>query len=146
FKIENDKITVTIIPGLVANDDYTSYYDAVNKSVVVASEFADDENLVLRQYAHHLLFKANNTFVDQEQHPWGYDAIESGLASYFPCSFSNHEWLGDKATAKAKAIEGPYNLKNNRKLNEIKIDDWVSVQLDGNEIWGGVFWEIRQSL
>lgn len=138
FEISGDKVAVTITPGL----DPIAYYEPSEKSITVGSEYADDSNIVLRQYAHHLLMSSNNSIPNDNS----YYAIESGLASYFPCSFSNHPIIGDKSGAASKGLYSPENLVNNRRFSEISLKDWASVQTDGSEVWGGAFWEIHQLL
>jgi hypothetical protein len=138
FQISDDKVAVTITPGL----DPIAYYEPSEKSITVGSEYADDSNTVLRQYAHHLLMSSNNSIPNDN----GYYAIESGLASYFPCSFSNHPIIGDKSGAASKGLDSPQKLVNNRKFSEISLKDWASVQTDGSEVWGGAFWEIHELL
>jgi hypothetical protein len=40
----------------------------------------------------------------------------------------------------------PQNLLNSRRFSEIQLEQFVSVQNDGSEIWGAAFWEIRELL
>lgn len=54
--------------------------------------------------------------------------------------------MGEKASAAGKAVLPPQDLRKSRKISEIKLDDWISVQNDGSEVWGGALWEIRQLL
>jgi len=135
FKISKDKVDIKVtsqtdVETGAAYEGQIAYYDQLDKSIVVASEYADDANTVLRQYAHHLLTTSNKTISNRD----GYTAIESGLASYFPCNFTQNPAIGD------------LNLVNDRKFSEISLDDWASVQRDGSEIWGGAFWDIDQLL
>jgi hypothetical protein len=153
FRMEGGEIDVTVVPGFETGGGATykgqiAYYDdqKPKKAVVVASEFANDENIVLRQYAHHLLTRRNMLFVDPNTYPREYGAIESGLATYFPCSFGDHPMLGDTITEAAKRIFKSQDLESVRSFNEIDLEDWKSVQLDGSEVWGGAFWQIRKTL
>jgi hypothetical protein len=100
----------------------------------VASAFASDKVTVLRQFAHDLL-------APLERH-LGFFAIESGVASYFPCSFTNHPMLGDGASDAGKSILRPQDLRKRRGVSEIQLRRWESVQNDGSEIWGGALWQI----
>src|SRR6185312_11225826 len=69
---------------------------------------------------------------------------ESGLASYFPCSFADQPVLGEKASAAGKALLPPSDLQTRRRFAEIRLNDWASVQNDGSQVWGGALWRIRE--
>jgi hypothetical protein len=75
---------------------------------------------------------------------WAHYAIESGLATYFACSYSNDPIMGGGASDTRKALLPPQDLRNRRRLKEIVIEEWASVQHDGSEIWGGIFWQVRK--
>jgi hypothetical protein len=139
FQTPSETIAVKISPGTTINGQGVALWDPATHSILVASAFADDDVSVLRQFAHTLLAPSGGASQD-------YYAIESGLATYFPCSFTNSPMLGDKASAAGKAVLRPQNLRNRRKLSEIHADDWVSVQNDGSEVWGGALWEVRELL
>ena len=66
-----------------------------------------------------------------------YYAIESGLAWYLPCSY-----IGDPNPAKDTSS---WDLTKKRQFAEMK-SDLGSAMMDGTEIWGGAFWELRQKL
>jgi hypothetical protein len=80
FSIEPRPISVEIAPG-VAYKGFVALWNPDTASIVVASAFARDKASVLRQLAHPSLH--TGTIQSPE-----YSAIESGLATYFPCSFS----------------------------------------------------------
>jgi hypothetical protein len=148
FEITAGKVDVKITSGEEAATDeeyrgQIAYYDASSNLIAVESDYADDANVVFRQYAHYILMNSNATIPNNNN---GYFAIESGLASYFPCSFSNHPMIGDNSGAARKGLFKPHNLINSRKFGEVSLSDWASVQADGSEVWGGAFWELRQLL
>ena len=140
FAVPLETISVTISPGtIVDNQGWFALWDSTTHSIMVASAFASDDVWVLRQLAHALIKPSG------EPSPH-YSAIESGLATYFPCSFTHTPMMGEKASAAGKAIVPPQDLRKRRKFVEIRLDDWSSVQNDGSEVWGGALWEIRQLL
>jgi hypothetical protein len=138
FSIGARPISVEIAPG-VEYKGFAALWNPGTSSIVVASAFARDKVSVLRQLAHPSLH--TKTIQSPE-----YLAIESGLATYFPCSFLNHPKLADQASAAGQDVFRPQNLLNNRRFSEIQLEQFVSVQNDGSEIWGAAFWEIRELL
>jgi hypothetical protein len=139
FVVPPETISVKISPGTMVDDQGVALWDPATHSIMVASAFASDEVSVLRQFAHTLLAPSEKPSPD-------YYAIESGLATYFPCSFTNYPMLGDKASPAGKVISPPQDLRKHRRFAEIHLRDWTSVQNDGSEVWGGALWEIRQLL
>jgi Tfp pilus assembly protein PilE len=117
-----------------------AFYNPNQKELEIGLKIADDPNTVLRQYAHHALGGTDA----HTRSLTAYDAIESGLASYYACSFTGHGVLGDQAISHAFY----FDLNNNRRIDEIRLglDNWDSVQNDGSEVWGGVFWQMKQLL
>ncbi|WBL75309.1 hypothetical protein I3J27_19870 [Bradyrhizobium xenonodulans] len=138
FPVGTRSISVEIMPGT----DYkgmVASWSADTASIIVASAFASDKVSVLRQLAH-------QTLSVRSTEPSEYLAIESGLATYFPCSFANHSQMGDQATAAGKSVYPPQDLSNHRRFSEIRLDQFASVENDGSEVWGAAFWELRQLL
>lgn len=139
FVVPPDTISVKISPGTVVKGQGVAFWDPRTHEITVASAFATDQNSVLRQFAHSLLMSSGNSSAD-------YYAIESGLATYFPCSFADDPVLGGKASAPGKAALPPQDLRNHRNFTEIRLSDWASVQNDGSGIWGAALWDVRQLL
>jgi hypothetical protein len=139
FAAPPETISVKISLGTMVNGQGVALWDPATHSIMVASAFANDDVSVLRQFAHTLL-------ASSEERSQDYYAIESGLATYFPCSFTASPIMGEKASAAGKAVLPPQDLRKRRKISEIRVDDWISVQNDGSEVWGGTLWEIRQLL
>jgi hypothetical protein len=139
FTGHSETISVKIAPGIVV-DNYTAEYNPATRSIVVASAFAKDEPSVLRQFAHAVFLPGGPGPPGQ----YDYDAIESGLATYFPCSFANQPVMGEKASEAGKALLPPSDLRSRRGFGEIHLNDWGSVQNDGSQVWGGAFWRIRE--
>jgi hypothetical protein len=140
FTVPPETVSVKISPGTLVDNYGVALWDPQTHSILVASAFATDEASILRQFAHNILVPGT------DNQSWDYDAIESGLATYFPCSFRDSPMLGDKASGAGKAISPPQDLGKHRNFAEIRLRNWGSVQRDGSEVWGGAFWEIRQLL
>jgi hypothetical protein len=132
-------VGVYIDPQLKDN----AYYDGSRNLIVLGEPFADDTDVIFREYTHHALMSAVK---DTRNNPdWA--AIESGLADYFPCSFSNDALFGEKSTLVFQKLYGkqfdkPYirNLENSRKFSEMSQGSFPQIV---GEIWGGAFWEMR---
>jgi len=139
FEVPSETISVKISPGTMVDNQGVALWEPTTHSILVASAFASDDVSVLRQFAHNLL-------APKELPSWDYYAIESGLASYFPCSFTDHPMVGDRASEAGKAILPPQDLRKRRKFAEVQLSKWDSVQNDGSEVWGGALWQIRQVL
>ena len=141
FRGDTRTVSVEITPGTVVQKKEGSgvaLWLPETSSVAVASAFATDRPSVLRQLAHRFL-------APQVDGTWtNYWAIESGLATYFACSSVGDPVMGGKASEAGKRIFPPQDLRKQRKFNEINLSDWVSVQLDGSEVWGGAFWRMRE--
>jgi hypothetical protein len=138
FSVGARPVSVEIAPG-VAYKGFVASWNPATASIVVASAFARDKVSVLRQLAHQSL---HTTSIQSPE----YLAIESGLATYFPCSFLNHPKLGDQASAPGQNVFRPQDLLNSRRFSEIQLEQFVSVQNDGSEIWGAAFWQVRDLL
>ncbi len=108
FTLPSETVSVDIRPGIEVKIQGTTgvaFWDAEAHSIVVASAFASDKVSVLRQLAHELLATPGTPSPD-------YGAIESGLATYFPCSFANHPMVGDEASDAGKAILPPQVVRS----------------------------------
>ncbi len=139
FAVPPETISVKVSPGTTIDNQGVALWEGTTHSILVASAFASDETSVLRQFAHNVLTLHELPASD-------YYAIESRLASYFPCSFTDHPMVGDRASDAGKSLLPPEDLRNHRKFAEIRLRDWNSVQNDGSEVWGGALWQIRDVL
>jgi hypothetical protein len=146
YKPTTSKTTVWVDPDLKNN----VYYEGARNRIVLGAPFADDTDAMFREYTHHALFDSlgkwaaestNNTF----------NGVESGLADYFACSFNNDPIFGEEFAAAFKKLNGENslpnawvrNLQNDRKLSAIQPETELH---EIGEIWGAVFWDIRQQL
>lgn len=109
-----------------------AYYDTENRRMVIASDYADKPTIIFREYNHHVLYsKIDLNSISSHDSYWAYYSIESGLASYFSCSYTNDpDAVG-------------WNLENERNLSELK-HNVSSAMADGTAIWGGAFWDLRK--
>jgi uncharacterized membrane-anchored protein YhcB (DUF1043 family) len=111
-----------------------SYYDADKRMTVIDSKYITDTAVVYREYMHHVLFSPG---MPKDPESIYYYALESALAWYFPCSFIGDPRPATHATA--------WDLSKKRPFSELR-PDFGSALVDGTEIWGSAFWELRQVL
>jgi F0F1-type ATP synthase membrane subunit b/b' len=111
-----------------------SYYDPDKHMMVIDSKYAANSVILFREYAHHVLLGTAAFPSDEE---WAYYAIESGLAWYLPCSFVDNPKPAPEATS--------WDLTSKRKFEDLRPTYDSAVDI-GTEVWGSVFWELRQLL
>ncbi len=142
---------VKIHINLKAAEFGPAYY--LDGSIQVESGLAADTDVLFREYSHHVLFNSNkiNTVSGNKDAV----ALESGLASYFSCSYNDDAIFGEqsirywekrdgKEAAKDLLARGyVQNLKNTRTFEELQTT--TDFSYIGAEVWGGVFWDIRES-
>jgi hypothetical protein len=122
-----------------------AYYDGTNNKIVLDAPLASDQDVVLREYTHHVLMSMRpESYEDLERSGQG---VESGLADYLACSSTDDPVLGERAALVYHELWGldrPYirNLKNAKGFENL---DLTHPQDEG-EVWGGAFWEIRERL
>ena len=132
-----------------------SYYDPDINSIFVRTDLADDETMVLHEYAHHILYSSLSFDALNGNPQWKYSAvpIEFGLADYFVASFRNEPLLGAVAASHSGAASGEKaaylrNVENTERITATQLGD----KFDGRLVerleaaWSGVFWEMRQQL
>jgi hypothetical protein len=99
--------------------------------------------VVYRSYTH----RALKTVHDWSDLDAGSNAIESGLADYFPCSYQNVSKFGEAYVKRFAATLPPEFAKRGllRDLdNTIGLDTVEGAETHAaGEAWGGAFWEIR---
>jgi hypothetical protein len=117
-------------PGKIA------YYDPGKQLMVIDSGYAADTAVFYREYMHHVLNLVGIRKFSEIVPP-SFIALESGLAWYFPCSFMDNPTPAKHATS--------WDLTKKRSFTELR-PDRNSAEIDGAEIWGGAFWELRQIL
>ena len=130
-------------PGMLA------FYDGEapgGPELVINARYADDPDLALREYCHHLLAtsrpagppKYEGDFKNYSAH----FAIESALAFYLPCSSDNNPQFAHILLQRDANAVPSVNFSRKRNLNELK-GDLESAYYEDAEIWGSLFWELR---
>jgi hypothetical protein len=139
YKTTTREITIFVDPKLTDN----VYYD--RQRIVLGEPLASDTDAFFREYTHHALV-ANVEFGSMTNDQ---QSVESGLADYFPCSFSDDPLFGEKSVhifqnipefVDKKAIR---NMENDLKFSQAAINPESH---HVGEIWSGAFWEIRRRL
>ena len=140
YQSQTGQITVNVqddarIPGLAYYD-----YHQENNQIVLGSSIvqAKDTDILYREYAHHVLI----SLVPDGDVLKVYREIESGLADYFPCSFTNDPVFAEKIAMPVFKQDYVRKLDNNFKLSDFP-NDYPQIR---GQIWGGAFWKIRQLL
>ena len=142
-----EPVTVRIDEELRDN----AFFD--NKSVVLGVNLARDPEYVLYEYTWHVLKQTNPVAFQAlwNSTAFQFTAFAHGLKYYFTCSHLNDPLVGKNfhALASASGIDRkkPYlfNLEAFRAFQPAGGDDAREEHKLG-EIWGGAFWEVRQTL
>jgi hypothetical protein len=126
------------------DDIPNAYYEPGKNTIVLDWRLTKDNDVVLREYAHHVLIGEVKS--DDWWHNLG--GLESGLADYFACSFKGDPEFGVNFVSEARkanltiSFPNPYlrTMDNRRQfMNELELHD-------EGEVWGGAFWELRESM
>ena len=144
FKPASDHVFVDVsanpVPGAI------SYYDPATHTLIIDKTYANDTDMLLREYSHHVLYSGPDVKIPTNvMETWAFIAIESGLANYFACSFKDSPSFGEATAAILKMPSNSWSLKNQRRITELKQNDY-SILSDGGQIWGGAFWDLREDL
>jgi hypothetical protein len=125
------------------------FYDANatgGPELVINARYANDPDLVLREYCHHVLATNHpGGSPKYEGDPKNYSAhfaIESALAYYLPCSFDNDPQFARKLLQNDSKDIVSINFARARKLTELR-GDFQSAYYEDAEVWGSLFWELR---
>ena len=142
YQSQTGRVKVFVDPNLKDN----AYYEGVGNRIVLGEPFVNDTDAVFREYTHHALLPAA---LDREEMTNEQQAVESGLADYFACSFNNDPLFGEKSIHMFREypqFQGKAairDLDNNRSFDEAAADpEFHNV----GEIWSGAFWELRKHL
>jgi len=112
-----------------------AWYDSDLNQIQIDSDFAVDDYVIMREYAHHVLLRVGEVL----------SALEFGLADYFVASFTGNPVLGaELAGALPRRFERGFlrNLDNERRLDPAQ-DSGPHAE---SEIWGAAFWQLRDML
>lgn len=133
------------IESPVKSAGWLAYYESKANRIVISSQYADDPDLVEKQYAHQVLIG----LADCESGKWQWDAeaIEAGLAVYFVCSFNNRPLLGQLTLSRLSTPVSSSNWAEDLR-NQWKVSDMPSPAQPtlAGMAWGGALWEVREIL
>jgi hypothetical protein len=142
YQSQTGHVRVFVDPTLKDN----AYYEGEGNRIVLGEPFVNDTDAVFREYTHHALLPAG---LDREEMTNEQQAVESGLADYFACSFNNDPLFGEQSIhmfrefPEFKGKAAIRDLDNNRSFHEAAADpEFHNV----GEIWSGAFWELRKHL
>jgi hypothetical protein len=140
---DNSPVRFTVVDGDYITDNgamYLSLYDGANRMMKVASKYSFDTDLILHEYMHYALGICDRAPVDIEKDSgwWTYYAVESGLAVYFPCSFSSRSTFGQTEDI-SRSLVGKQPFHTSARDYRAAVDE-------GDAVWGQAFWEIRELL
>lgn len=144
YQSQTGHVLIFVDPTLKDN----VYYDGKRNRIVLGEPLAKDTDAVFREYAHHALLArtglhGGGSMTNEQQ------AVESGLADYFACSFNNDPLFGERSIhlfRRYPGFEGKSairNLSNDRTFDEVAANPEIH---NVGEIWGGAFWELRERL
>jgi hypothetical protein len=127
------------------------YYNTKGKKgepeIFIRIDFANESDLVLWQYASHVLVteRLQSLSVPAEREDYAnqyYYAIESGLAAYFTCSFLDRPTLAPNVPA---AVARPANLREKGEVVAATVNiEWATSK--GAALWGSLYWDIREAI
>jgi hypothetical protein len=135
FQPPSDSVTVTVEPESMIGT--VAYYDGRNNNMVVSKEFVEVTDVMLRQYANHVLLASNKSMnqATSTQGNFEHSAIGAGLATYFPCSFNDNPIFGSG--------KFDWNLENETPFEDFGPQNARST---ASWVWGGFCWDVRKEL
>lgn len=143
------KSRVHICPHNEMTESAYCYYNPEAEGgpqLVVDSQYAEDADLVLREYCHHVLSANRPAGLPVYSGPWKaywpHFSIESALAYYLPCSFNNNPIFA--AIAVRKGLPS-IDLTKSHTLTELVANQYAMYEKNA-EIWGHLFWKLRGKL
>jgi hypothetical protein len=132
------------------SDDADAYYDGEN--MVIGRKLVDMPEVVYREYTQRVLKETKPAFWSSwSSQGWKINAIASGLADYFPCSYLGSSIFGTR-TVEVFASRLPKdwvakgylrNLQNSRMFVGDSATDADKEMHQAGEVWGGIYWDLR---
>jgi hypothetical protein len=127
--------------------EFNAYY-AGAEGIVIDSRLANDVDPLLREYTHHILLQMGGVPFDRMDR-----AIESGMADYFVCSYSNRTEIGLKS-AEVLHEEGALppdrgylrTIRSDQTYADLARMDESRMNYEGAQIWSSLLWQIRGAL
>jgi hypothetical protein len=136
---------VAIDDGLVQATEAISTYDDSAQCIHIDSAYADDPDLILREYTHHVLFAPPHTQPDGAHMTvaaWERYAVESALADYFPASFRNDSVLYRKTATRLGDRWDGTDLGDGSRFPRRRPTTFAMSRTEA-KAWGAVFWRTR---
>lgn len=118
------------------------YYDDARNAIVVNTKYApqiDISSVALREYGHRVFYSFHQYDDLTAREPaslWSIAAIESGLVTYFACSYL------DRGVFDPSHTENRMDLTKKPTFAEFVPRD-ASALVAGSKVWGSMYWEIR---
>jgi hypothetical protein len=116
-----------------------TYYSDQNEEIRIGADVMTDVTGPLQQYGVSVLFNLKRDESNEEML-----GLEFGLADYLTASFLQNPRIGEVFAKVAKSPKSYLRtMENERKFTEAKASQ---DHLETAEIWGGLFWELRQRI
>jgi len=136
FSVATGRIGYDIWPGDSIDYEgvkYTALYDPETSTIRIARKYADDPDVAFHELMRRVLHRPNDA------QSFALDALNSGLAVYFPCSF------GGRAIY-AATTDLKIDLQQPRRLDvPVPRDGYASYDV-GSTNWGAAFWALRDRI
>jgi hypothetical protein len=136
FNVAPGRIGYDIWPGEyvdVGGLKYSALYDPEANTIRIARKYANDPDVAFHELMRRVLTRNDDT------QSFALEALNSGLAVYFPCSFGEHAVYAETTDLKI-------DLRQNSRLNVPAPNDGESSYQVGSNNWAATFWAIRQSI
>jgi hypothetical protein len=151
YRPDGSKVAVEIAGPGDASGAF-AYYDPDKARIVLSQCAAGEVGMVFREFGHHVQIKGLS-FDYFNKFNMVLAAIETGLVSYFACSYQNDPMLaraqtgsdGQKDVRSGRAMIDLENRKSLSSAGSIKENDYTAMY-DIGDAWGGMFWDIRKSI
>ena len=142
------RVTTPVKIAIDDADRTNAYYSPAERKIVIGTIAAQDPDVIFREYTFRALQDVAGRAL-RDSSDSHVQAISSGLADYFACSYLNNPITGVHVAAdlqKNKAFTRPYirRLDNNRTISSIR--DNIGDYHDAGEVWGGAFWAMRNTV
>jgi hypothetical protein len=142
------RVTTPVKIAIDDADRTNAYYNANERRIVIGTIAAQDPDVIFREYTFRALQDVAGNG-SPESTDSTVQAVSSGLADYFACSYLDNPVTGVHVAAdlhKRNVIARDYirKLNNNRSFSSIR-DTGIDYH-DAGEVWGGAFWAMRTSI
>jgi hypothetical protein len=129
--------------------EFNAYYAGGPVGIVIDSRLANDVDPLLREYTHHILLQMGGGASFDRMDV----AIESAIADYFVCSYSNRTEIGLKSAEvlhKEGALPPDRNylrtIRSDQTYTDLARMDVGQMNYEGARVWSSLLWQIRGAL